>query len=230
MKERGLLMTSGNAQQILADVKTRTRRIMDVQPQACHRISKDPGGSPSGWSLIADAYDDEPLTNRFGKPGDRLWIREDHYRIGHWELVPGVLTKGGRPKWRFVADREDVLFEFARPFLSRVKGHEGESLCYKRLGRFMPRSLCRLVVEVVDVRPCRLQDITDAQAIAEGVHRRGEEWKDYTNVFGTCLTPRASFRTLWQSINRMDSWDQNPWVWDVSFRRVPGAEKGDFHG
>ncbi len=223
-------MTTGNVQQILAHEKTRTRRLLLNQPlewekpRPCCITTREGFQGPidrSLWSAEGtDTEDEEPRRCPFGVEGDRLWIREDHYRYGHWELVPGVLTKGGRPKWRFVADSDSVLFEHHAARLSRVKGQEPISFFYKRLGRFMPRALSRLVVEIVHVEPRRLQDISNSMAALEGVQRHFDDWKDYTNVFGTCLSARASFRTLWQSIHGMDSWDANPWVWDLSFQIV----------
>jgi hypothetical protein len=74
---------------------------------------------------------------------------------------------------------------------------------------FMPREACRLMLEVTDVRVERLQDITEEDAIAEGtvrIHRyKTMVWE---------------YETLWESINGKGSWDKNPWVWVIEFKKI----------
>lgn len=77
----------------------------------------------------------------------------------------------------------------------------------------MPRWACRIELEVTGVRVERLQSISEADARAEGV-----EGDSHPGAFvGTC---RGNFARLWESINGAGSWDANPWVWVVEFRRV----------
>jgi hypothetical protein len=91
----------------------------------------------------------------------------------------------------------------------------------------MPRSASRIKLEITDIRAERLQAISEADAIAEGIDRIGgeysvEPWKNYLkdgNGYQKS-TPQASYMTLWQSINGAESWDANPWVWVIEFRRV----------
>jgi hypothetical protein len=84
----------------------------------------------------------------------------------------------------------------------------------------MPRQHCRLVLEITDVRVERLNAITPEDAVAEGIEGDAEgRWKHYLKPkFGP--SPVHSFQTLWESINGVGSWAQNPWVWVVSFRRI----------
>lgn len=78
----------------------------------------------------------------------------------------------------------------------------------------MPRWACRLVLEVTAVRVERLQQIGDLDAMREGC----EQWADTDGAF------RASFCHLWDSINaKRAPWASNPWVWVVSFDRVPAG-------
>ena len=67
---------------------------------------------------------------------------------------------------------------------------------------FMPRETCRIRLMVEAVRVERLQDISVMDAIAEGVESRD------------------SYKTSWESINGKGSWDKNPWVWVIKFRRL----------
>lgn len=96
----------------------------------------------------------------------------------------------------------------------------------------MPRSACRLVLDISDVRIERLQDITDQDAVAEGcrwVGTRGgrDVYSASSRAPGVRVenfnptgapSAREAFEGLWASINGRDSWDANPWVWVVSFR------------
>lgn len=106
---------------------------------------------------------------------------------------------------------------------------------------FMPRWASRITLEITDVRVERIQDISEADAIAEGIEPNwigpldkgpngagsdgwlGDSWRHYTNgVDGEpAYTPAESYRSLWDSINaKRAPWDSNPWVWCISFRRV----------
>jgi hypothetical protein len=79
---------------------------------------------------------------------------------------------------------------------------------------FMPRDLSRIDLEVVAVRVERLQSITPQDAWKEGISADG--WETGSAIH--------EFRRLWESINGAGSWDLNPWVWVVEFRRVEGGK------
>jgi hypothetical protein len=94
-----------------------------------------------------------------------------------------------------------------------------------RQGMFMPRWASRDLLEVTGVACERLWDITEEQAQAEGiVERRGDgpwpatAWFAGTEAMGS--TARGCFRELWIYLNGTESWDANPWVFAVSFRRI----------
>lgn len=77
-------------------------------------------------------------------------------------------------------------------------------------------------IEIVDVWLQRVQDISQEDAVAEGVAPlHGGYWKHYQPGWTQHqLSARGSFVTLWNSINGVDAWDKNPWVWVIEFRRV----------
>ena len=111
-----------------------------------------------------------------------------------------------------------------------AKGRGGATpMWWKRPAIFMPRAACRILLEVTEVRVQRLQDISEADAIAEGIEPNPAwigTYRDYSvererQVWN--LDPVASYRTLWDSINGKTpgaAWADNPWVWAVSFMRV----------
>lgn len=79
---------------------------------------------------------------------------------------------------------------------------------------FMPRWASRITLEIVDVRVERLRDITEDGAKAEGCKTQCD--------CGECIdcTPIGHFQDVWRSINGYDSWEANPWVWVLRFRRI----------
>lgn len=82
----------------------------------------------------------------------------------------------------------------------------------------MPRWASRLTLTVTDVRVTRLQDISEADAAAEGCECDTDGWRDYLFPSTQCCgTARESYRTLWNSLHGPDAWDANPWVVAVSF-------------
>ena len=96
---------------------------------------------------------------------------------------------------------------------------------------FMPREACRIMLEITNIRVERLQDISEEDAINEGVeiaaYRPDIIYKQYTlddNKRKIKLsgweTAYYSFKSLWQSINGPESWTANPWVWVIEFKRI----------
>lgn len=150
-------------------------------------------------------------------PGDRLWVKEDHWAIGNWETT-GELTKTGRPKWRFVRDWNKAV-AFERP--DEVAPERRRTGWHKRNGRFMFQRDSRLTLTVTDVRVQRLQEISAENCIAEGVECTtcAASWsvgRSACNGRG-CFEIRQNFRDLWNSLHGPDAWGDNPWVVALTF-------------
>ena len=96
----------------------------------------------------------------------------------------------------------------------------------------MPRWASRITLEITSVRVERLQDISEADAMAEGIvecpipaddegpRRIGYMVGPDDGKSGLSVTPIQAYRDLWESINGPDSWTTNPWVWVVEFKRL----------
>jgi hypothetical protein len=82
----------------------------------------------------------------------------------------------------------------------------------------MPRRASRILLEVLSVRTERLQDISEADAMAEGIHQSAERAVENLDYPGH--SPQETYRELFESINGAGSWDANPWVWVIEFRRI----------
>ncbi len=201
----------------LADIKTMTRRMLARQPDP--RCTGAFCGADGIWRFSFPTATG-PLSNSEWdvrapwKAGDFLYVRETHYRYGHWEQT-GEYTRKGKPKWAFVPDSDEVLFEAPAGVWrkSRNRATPHLSTWYKRLARFMPKASARMVVEVVSVRAEQLKDISRGDCMAEGC--------PFPNM-AVGPDPRPWFADLWEAIHGPGSWerDRNKWVWVVEFRRV----------
>lgn len=236
MKEIPILFSTPMVQAILEIRKTQTRRIVKPQPEIStvqnpHWVwnPRNVGGHPfyfsgSDSNLIKTLTDPELCICPYGGPGDILWVKEMHYRFGKWER--NGLTKDGRQKWKFMPHNKitEVKY-FDNPPEKVEKNSHRSTGWYKRVGRFMPKSACRIWLEVTGVKVERLHDITDQDSKAEGI----ESTQQFKNA--VAANPKRSnnhavgFMYLWHDINGRESWDANPWVWVVSFR-----SKSQYHG
>lgn len=77
----------------------------------------------------------------------------------------------------------------------------------------MYRWASRITLEITEIRVERLNEITEEDSVAEGV-----SVKEVVAAKG--LSARSAFKTLWESINGAGSWDKNPWVWVIEFKRI----------
>lgn len=142
----------------------------------------------------------------YGLPGDRLWVRETFDAI----LPQDPTYNGGAP----------IAYDYAATY---EHGYRlGDSLGIKKRWTpsiHMPREACRILLEIVSVRVEQLKHISEADARAEGVTIDDSHMNGY--CAGEFLPPSVrAFRDLWQSINGADSWEANPLVWAIEFKRV----------
>ena len=146
-------------------------------------------------------------------PGDRLWVKEawrtdlanDHLRPS--ELDPGTAT---------------VWFDASSDW------NEGQRPRYRN-ARFMPRWASRLTLTVTDVRVQRVQDISEADAVAEGVNPCLEGNQCPDGPHGGCCAmydPKGAYAALWNTIHGPDAWERNPWVAAYTFT----VQRGNIDG
>lgn len=228
MGNKPILFSAAMVAAILDGRKTQTRRVMKTQmPENFCRIGGiDTAGEYAYAVPLAEDEKDDHLVHEckfpYGNIGDTLWVREEHYAVGHWEK--NGTTKTGKQKWKFVPDiGGDVRYSDTPPadfMVSRSKEYPDVNLWYKRLARFMPRSLSRIKLEIVDIRVERLKDISQKDAMAEGAPPSHHSIDKVSREIGHPDFSRSWFAQLWQSINGAESWDDNPWVWVISFKVV----------
>lgn len=214
--------------------KTQTRRAMRPQPHPAF-LARGVHGVVPQWPhqdgvrwFMQDGMS-ELVKCPYGKPGDRLVVRETFYAWGRWETR--FSAKKGRDEWHFV----DMTLESGKEYryAASMAGDNGPRQrggvtpqWWKRPAIFMPRRASRITLEITAVRVERLSQISEDDAVDEGITRVGdgfERWHvDPDAPIGQPFTmnPVLSYRGLWESINGPGSWDANPWVWVVEFKRV----------
>ena len=252
MRERPILFNGDMVRAILDGRKTVTRRLVPSWQLPTETSQAD--GDKLRWMSVAQRdprwgfgvfgaseaecmaqyNEDGPRCCPFGNEGDRLWVRENWWQAGEWQprypmvdecvwhgssrvfysadgLPPNEPNRhlpGGAPKGYTAAD-PNVVWRH-RPSIH------------------MPRWASRILLEVTAVRVERLQDITEEQAIAEGIDldALADSQERYDMVLaGSCAagraTPITAFRDLWLSTG--GDWDANPWVWVIQFKRAEAS-------
>lgn len=188
MKERPILFSGPMVRAILDGRKTQTRRVVKPQPFSNEEYRFN-FPKPLRGGLLACNYLSSHLCP-CGQPGDWLWVRETWCH----EFEGGYLY------------RADDLSGLAPEFVDGDGNPTGRSGWKPSI--HMPRAASRITLEITGVRVERLQEISEDDAIAEGVVGHEE------------IQPASAYyRELWESINGHGSWDANPWVWVVEFRR-----------
>jgi hypothetical protein len=233
VKARPILFSAEMIRALLDGRKVQTRRALkkqplDILPMEGDRASRE-------WIILEQREPESKgkvIRCRYGAPGDLLWARETHAIVGNVD-----------PGW--------VLY--------RASGYENECRRHKfdspppeseitwKPSIHMPRWASRLTLRITNIRVERLQDISEADAIAEGVESldscapENRESCDFDSALcrrcgglrlymdgssgaarfdvdcGECDTHAKRYRWLWEAINGPESWAANPWVWALTF-------------
>lgn len=232
MTDRPILFSAPMILALLDGRKTQTRRILKVAPRDTdftvgwfHPTVIDRHGNeqPGRRTFGLSAPDGYWTQNLPFAPSDHLWVREAwRADVCYDDLKPSQM--GGEEGVRYEADGAFGAWTFG----PRKPGRS-------RPGMFMPRWASRLTLTVSDVRVQRLNDISEADAIAEGLaclskdggrtykwgipDRDGLPGRD-DNGWHWCdwnVDPRYAYSTLWDHINGARAWEANPWIVATTF-------------
>lgn len=232
--ERPILFSAPMVRAILEGRKTETRRIAKLPAAPNHLgewkadefdtdgclLSSGRPAKPERFSILWHTRTGKTITCPYGKPGDRLWVKETWAPIASG-TVPGPIRYG-------VVYRADDArrWDERTTNVAYADGKETGPLHLEQPQKwksslFMRRCHSRITLEITRVRVQRLQDISEEDAKAEGVKPfprdpEGDCWTDGTH--------RTAFEFLWGQINGFHgsgSWNANPWVWASSFKVVP---------
>jgi hypothetical protein len=241
MTDYPMIFSAPMVRALQAGIKTQTRRIITPgnslfnggKWSAFHKRQEwdwegawvDGGPSPMGnpgpylkllW--LAGDYDFTDTVHRIYpviQPGDRIWVKEAWRFDAAWdECKPSEMHAGDAICYE--ADGAQDVRAWGRPF---TPGRY-------RSTRFMSRWASRITLTVNEVRAQRVQDISEADAIAEGIKRLvGSKGPNhFTREIvgkwsGSFNAPSAQevYAELWDSIHGPDAWARNDWVWAYSF-------------
>lgn len=231
--ERGMIFNGEMVCAILDGRKKQTRR-----PVKFPVLDKNLGCELSGNELAGELSAGNYLNSAFGKPSDRVWVRET------WGVVSHELDEDGRiqpwtPNRPATAIHE---MPFGNGYYSGHAiyaadgdftwgdddGYEDGRSCWKP-SIHMPKAASRILLEITDVRVERLNSISQEDAEAEGIDMEAlyDSQDCYDCIADHNMTGRptatGAFKYLWESIYGEESWKTNPWVWVIEFKRVAGG-------
>lgn len=214
MKERPILFSGPMVRAILEGRKTVTRRVVKPQPDFLGSMT-----DPTTPFKTLGAGLHGQIVCPYGQTGERLWVRET---CRAEELISG--EDGVRyladDAWMMIKDDSRAAIDWLRLYnYAQDKGRMVPSI-------HMPRWASRILLEITAVRVERLQDISGDQAEAEGVDAAlCRQFLETSPSRHECKEAVIhGFAGLWASINGNGSWDANPWVWVVEFKRVGAGE------
>lgn len=201
----------------LSGLKTQTRRTKGLDP-----VNKNPDKFILSELKNNGYYDCFTFYNKisgaefwvkcpFGEPGDILWVRETF-----------------APQLKNFTDSKHVTGGFIHKTDSEGKLWDDAHFYKWKPSIHMPKKACRLFLLIKSVRIERLQDISESDAISEGVGKYGTSdnfvYRDYLDSNCSYGQAKNSFMSLWYFIDGVESWNQNPWVWVIEFERIDKPE------
>jgi len=231
MNERPIIFSGEMVRAILDGRKTQTRRVIKPQPECeiprAYFDAYNRGPQWNWWTqddLLCNAH--TIVECPYGVPGDRLWVRET-WKYWDW-------SNDGDPKIKYRADGallfrtripeewseklSDIWADLSTPDNFNIE-HAARDQSW-RSPIYMPRWASYITLEITDIRVERVQSITPADVMAEGVTAE----QHCEGMGNPCDEMRLinEFELLWNSINekRGYGWDTNPWVWVVDFERI----------
>lgn len=217
MIERPILFSTPMVQAILVGNKTQTRRVVKPRKDLLFGCLLQP------HELAGEVNAGDTLNCPYGQVGDQLWVRET------WN---GPFFEGDLPEdWR------EEKYKTPGYCVYRASGHSCEYVDADdnvqqrwKPSIHMPRWASRIQLEITGIRVERLQDISGDDAECEGIEScsrcGGYGFIEQGGDVCDCPMPECGidatelFKRLWESINGAGSWDANPWVWAISFKRV----------
>lgn len=243
MTEKPILFSGPMVRALLDGRKTQTRRVVKwplmsaSDGRRCRVFGTDDVEEINRLMAIRQHAPLLHVSQPYGRPGDRLWVRETHAQVFEVDIPAGrprgsIGTAGSpaRPEWR-----SRYVYAADGPMPNVQWHHVGDSQPVRwNPSIHMPRAASRILLEVTSVRVERLQDMEgqtafESDALKEGINRIHHGDGEYMyHAFrnephpNNWVDPCDAFRELWGSLNaaRGHGWDVNPWVWVVEFRRV----------
>lgn len=235
-KERPILFSTPMIQALLAGRKTQTRRKIKGVDDFDHNWSiKGVENCPGYYSMrCGTQYTIPYLKCPYGHVGDILWVRETWLEGFEWdgygeqpptEIYYRADGKAEQMEW-YDEDREDGIRN-GPPWKPSIH---------------MKKEIARIWLETIEIRAERVQDISEEDALAEGIlycdsEILGRRYKDYLadasgyghpdHDYPTVGSAVTSYGTLWSKINGIESWKANDWVWAITSKVLSTTGRPD---
>ncbi len=210
MSEHPILLNTEMVRAILNGKKTQTRRVIKPQPLGKPTGIKVYGSIPK-WRArygyqVATGFDYE-WNCPYGQVGDKLYVREA-YRVCNMDIY--------RDQALMIHYYSDRVYKSVVVTNAEMKLWKARKKPFmKTPGRFMYKSLARIWLEITNIRVERVQDISETDALSEGVITG-------SSAMGHTFAAKEHFMGLWRSINdkRGFGGEVNPWCWCISFKKI----------
>jgi len=203
MKEKPILFSTPMVQAILVGRKTQTRRIVKPQPVKNGIFWSHPGNRPK-------AKKNTGAISSTCKP-DFLWTILCKYSVGDVLFV--------RETWHPKRHNMPTGFPYEYKATAELDGTPTNEKWKPSI--HMPKAAARIWLEVTDIRLERLQDISEGDACAEGVEIEVFDKPKLNHRLKVFVASYViSFIKLWSQINGENSWESNPFVWVIEFKRI----------
>lgn len=217
MKEHPILFNTEMVKAILEGRKTQTRRIVKPQPEGATLKSHLDGKwlTKKFNGLVLPQIEDLPMHNPFGQVGDRLWVRETFTQGYGMTLLESEGDDKNAVSIIYKADGKEIYKDCSEEVAENWGNWENDSDdAVWKPSIHMPRWASRILLEITNIRVERLQDISEDDAIAEGM------------IADDDYCAEEYFSKLWNEINGWDEkgWNANPWVWVIEFKVIQGGE------
>lgn len=219
MRERSIAFDEPKVRAVLSGMKTQDRQLLEPQPTHFSAAGVPRHVVPGGGPVTV-------IRCPFGQPGDRLWVRETWRHtasdLDEARRITEDICSGTAVDYR-ATYIDDCMRELG---FSREDAELADQFEEWRPLMTMPRWASRIALEITAVRAEQLQDISEADAKAEGITPR--EVRQFW-LYGADDKVRAEayrqaavdpYREAWESIHGPGSWAANPWVWVIEFKPV----------
>ncbi|EJS8701720.1 hypothetical protein NFA99_004921, partial [Escherichia coli] len=191
------------------------RIVKNVSPDSCMTL-KEPEKNRDGiYTHVMDAPKHGLCPH--GNVGGRIWVRETWQGpLVDFERSDDLLRNPEKYE-----KPENCVYEADGVPAPEFYDADDNLRCCWRPSIHMPRWASRILLEITNVRVERLNDISEQDAIAEGIERYNDDGIVYYGPYGKGdCRPERAFSDLWKSIYGDENWQANPWVWVIEFKRV----------
>jgi hypothetical protein len=219
MRELPILFTTEMVNALLADLKTQTRRLRNLDtvnenPDQWEVVKIDPKKGEKYQFKNKLTGEGLHITFPYGDPGDLLYVRETYCK-----LQPGLVHSASKLPYLYFADIANDEEALAKVKDSKLKW---------KPNIHMPKEAARIWLQLISRKPQRVFDMSEAECKAEGVQQEYQ-----TLIFPaldkqiTMKTYAGGFARIWVELNGAESYNRNPWVWALKFKVISKTGRTD---